>query len=179
MLFRSRIALDGLEQYASSLSSMMGNQQLDALDTATSGLGEALKGVTEQTVRLNLVPANMVNDTEIRAVATALNTIGHWLVEKRRRKAVRETAAEMYPHVANLANLIAKDQHVLRRNLGKTYDELVMARKVFIQHNEQRFDAVQRRSEIQAVATLLQEQRTADAAFVSMESSLEIGRAHV
>jgi hypothetical protein len=92
-----RIALDGLPTYASSLSAMMGNQQLDALDAATSGLGEALKGVNEQTVKQNLVKTGTVNDTEIRAAATALNAFGHWLVEKRRRKAIRETATEMHP----------------------------------------------------------------------------------
>jgi oligoendopeptidase F len=61
---------------------------------------------------------------------------------------------------------------VLRRNLDKTYDELVMAQKLFIQANEQRFDAVQRRSEIQAIVRLLQEQRTANAAFESLAASL-------
>lgn len=168
-----KTALNGLEKYAETLSAIMGNEQLDYLDKTTKDLSDSLIKIDAEFVKAKLIKDSAVSDKEIKLGATALNAIGHWLIDLKRQKAVRESAQEMHPNVTNIVALLKNDMKVLRRNLIKEYDELIQTQKIFIKNNQGTLDALKKRSEIKAIADLLNEQQNADATFASMEKALE------
>ena len=174
-----KTVLNGLEKYAETLSAIMGNEQLDSFDNATKELADSLKSMDAQFVKANLVKDSAVSETEIQLGATALNAIGRWLIDLKRQKAVKSSIQEMHPNVTNIVMLLQSDMKVLRRNLGKEYDELVQAQKLFIKNNQGNMDATTKRTEIKAIASLLIEQQNADSTFKSMEKALgELEQTH-
>jgi hypothetical protein len=78
----------------------------------------------------------------------------------------------MHPHITNIVMLLQQDFAVLRRNLGKEYEELVEAQKRFIQNNATSMDAGARRQEIRAIGNMMVEMKQADTTFAAMQKSL-------
>jgi len=108
-----------------------------------------------------------------------MNALGRWIISTERQKRVRESVAEMNPHVTNLVALLSRDLVVLRRNLSKTYDEAVQAQKVFLLKNQATLDANAQRTEIKAIADLLVEQAKADTMMKSLDQTIrELGTTH-
>ena len=161
--------LAGLQGYAETLSALMGNQQLDALDEATADLAESLKSANGEFVKANFTAAS---DKEIEIGVTALNALGRWLIDWKRHKAVASAAVEMHPHVTNIVRLLQSDFKVLRRNIGKEYDEEIQAKRRFIDANEARLDPIAKRVEIRAIVETVLEMKQADTALAAMQKSL-------
>jgi hypothetical protein len=68
---------------------------------------------------------------------------------------------------------------VLRRNQAKTYDEAVMAQKVFVQKNIATLDPITKRNEIKAIADLIIEANNADHTMALMQKSImQLGETH-
>lgn len=173
------LVLQGLQAYAERLSALMGNEQLDAYDQATKDLSDSLRNVNEEFVKTKLWSTTPVDSQQIRIAAAAINALGRWIIGAERRKAVKASIEEMHPHITNLVALLSRDFVVLRRNLHKTYDEGIQAQKLFVQHNQDKMDALTQRSEIKGIADLIIEQNNADRAMQSMEKAVQgLGAAH-
>ena len=173
------LVLQGLQAYAERLSAIMGNEPLDAYDRATKDLSVSLQNVNEEFVKTKLWSATPVDSQQIQIAAAAINAIGRWIIEAKRQKAVKAGIEEMHPHITNMVALLSRDFVVLRRNLHKTYDEGIQAQKLFVQHNQDKLDALTQRSEIKGIADLIIEQNKADRAMQSMEKAVQgLGATH-
>lgn len=173
------LVLQGLQAYAEKLSAIMGNEPLDAYDKATKDLSDSLQNVNEEFVKTKLWSATPVDSQQIQIAAAALNAMGRWIIEAKRQKAVKASIEEMHPHITNIVTLLSRDFVVLRRNLHKTYDEGIQAQKLFVQHSQDKMDALTQRSEIKGIADLIIEQNKADRAMQSMEKAVEgLGATH-
>ncbi len=173
------LVLQGLQAYAERLSAIMGNEPLEAYDRATKDLSASLQNVNEEFVKTKLWSATPVDSQQIQVAAAAINAIGRWLIEAKRQKAVKASIEEMHPHITNMVALLSRDFVVLRRNLHKTYDEGIQAQKLFVQHNQDKLDALTQRSEIKGIADLIIEQNKADRAMQSMEKAVQgLGATH-
>ncbi|MGD0538636.1 MAG: hypothetical protein ABSC03_13430 [Verrucomicrobiota bacterium] len=173
------LVLNGLHAYATKLAAIMGNESLDAFDKATTGLGESLGKVDDDFVTARFLSQQAVDPRDLKLATTAMNALGRWIISTERQKRVRESVAEMNPHVTNLVALLSRDLVVLRRNLSKTYDEAVQAQKVFLLKNQATLDANAQRTEIKAIADLLVEQAKADTMMKSLDQTIrELGTTH-
>jgi len=173
------LVLQGLQAYAAKLSALMGNTQLAVFDQATVDLSASLKNVDDEFVKSKFLSTAPLSPTEIRITSTAINAIGHWIIDAKREKAVKADIQEMNPVVTNIVALLARDFVVLRRNLATTYDEAVMAQKVFVKNNIATMDAATKRNEIKAIADLIIEANQADRAMALMQKSIaDLGETH-
>jgi hypothetical protein len=173
------LVLQGLQAYAEKLSAIMGNAQMDELDKATQDLSASLKNVDDEFVKSKFLAAAPLSSSELRIASTAINAIGHWIIEVKRERGVKASIKEMNPYVTNIVALLARDFEVLRRNQAKTYDEAVMAQKVFVQKNIATLDPITKRNEIKAIADLIIEANNADHTMALMQKSImQLGETH-
>lgn len=104
-----KLVIEGLEQYAANLKAVVSDEQLEEFDGKTKALGQQLVSLNEATVQANILKAEMFKASEIRLFTTAINAIGRWFINYKRKKVVRETVDEMQIHVRNVCMLFAAE----------------------------------------------------------------------
>ena len=181
--------LKALERYAGNLAALAGGTRFAAFDEATRSLGESLGQVNDDLVRQRLLSHAPASDEDLRLFTTAINALGHWLIEGASARSVREQVHAMQEPVARICDLLVLDLGApaepgkagsgLRLQLWNQYDQALEQQDLFLRHNLERLDPVVRRSEIRALATMATEQRRADAALAATQDAVRgLARAH-
>ncbi len=178
------LVLNGLQEYALRLSEIMGDQQMNALDVETDRLGRAMQAVNEDFVKDRFFPKAGRHDREVNGFTTAINALGHWLIDARRQRGVKQTIARMQEPVSNICQLLVLDigpapgaegvpPAGLRVQLSNQYKLILMEQDAFIRKNKGALDPIARRNEIRALAALVTEQQKADATLQAMQQAVQ------
>src|SRR5439155_23636409 len=73
--------LDALQRYASTLSDVSGDKQLDQFDYKTRALGSSLQALTGTAAFQRLVTSSAA---EANVATAAVNALGRWFIERKR-----------------------------------------------------------------------------------------------
>jgi len=98
-----------LTAYATSLSVIMGNTQLDQFDLATKQFGLSLTGINRTMVKDKYLTKSPVSDDDVGIFTTAVNTLGRWFIDWRRDRDVKEQVKVMQKPVKDITRLISED----------------------------------------------------------------------
>jgi hypothetical protein len=170
----------------------MSDDKLDEFDTKTKGLGSALTSLNDDFVKNHILNHNVATATDIRVFTTALNTIGRWFIEYKRRKIVRENVNMMRDSVRTICQLLREDFGLmfdpedsaagrpranerrtgLRAQLWNEYSDILRDENQFIIHNEARFSPGEKRDEIKKLVQITQERKQADETIKSIQAGL-------
>jgi|SRR5712664_2198180 len=190
-----KLVLEGLRQYAANLAQIMSNDQLNEFDTKTKALGTQLSTVNDDLVAKHILNHNVLNATEIRVFTTALNAIGRWFIEAKRRKIIKENVATMQDSIRAVCELMREDfglpvdgegtdsspQAVrvrrpvrgLRAQLRNEYNDILRAENNFLIHNETKFSPPEKREEIKKLMEITNERNKADETIRSIQGGLK------
>lgn len=172
--------LGGLQTYANDLSQIAGDQAFAPLDQQASALSAALVTLSSNGELQKLAPG--ASDTEAKGLATAVDTLGKMLIERKRRKELPSIIRKMQPVLEQLCGLLeqdigdkptdGRDGHGLRNQLWNEYDDLIGNQTDYISENKARFTPAEKATEIVRLPQLVTEQQDADAALASTKAAL-------
>src|SRR6266849_6844211 len=95
--------LDALQQYASTLSDVSGDKQLDQFDDKTRAFGSSLQALTSTAAFQKLVSSSAV---DVNIATTAVNALGRWFIERKRQQRLPQLIGEMQEPVRKTAELL-------------------------------------------------------------------------
>ena len=178
------IALSAVSIYAKLLGEIMSDEKLKKFDEETKSFGEVLKDFKENDAMNALNMSRVSLKDEDLAVfatfATAVKVIGHWIIEYKREKGVREIVEIMHPHIVKICKLLQQDIGAtkgrgLRRQLSNQYEKLLRDRDSFIgnKYKEKEMSALELREELIRLANMVSQQAKADAALAASAQSLD------
>lgn len=162
--------LDALQQYASTLSEVSGDKQLDQFDDKTRALGSSLQALTGQPAFQRLVSSSSLN---VNVATAAVNALGRWFIESKRQRHLPQLVGEMQEPVRTTAELLeadignAPDQqghggNGLRDQLWNEYTEALIQKVAFLDHNKERMDSGSKAEIIRSLPQLVRQRSLAD-----------------
>ena len=172
--------LSALQQYATTLSDVSGDKQLDQFDDKTRALGSSLQALTGTMAFQKLVTSSGVG-TNI--ATTAVNALGRWFIERKRQQKLPQLIGEMQEPVKKTAELLqadigsAPDEHGhggrgLRDQLWNEYTEAMMQQAAFIDQNKARMDATSKAEAVKNLPQLVRQRSLADQALKQTQTTL-------
>lgn len=177
------IVLKGLQKYSEKLTQIMGEAQLEKFDKETKKLGVALNSINSSIVKKNLLNFSKPSANEIDAFTTAVNAIGRWFIEDKRKKEVKKIVVEMHSNIESICKLLKKDigsenaetgipKSGLRNQSWRLYKDTMKIQDSFIQYNKQKLNPIVKRNEIKYLVSLASGQRRADETLKSIQNAL-------
>lgn len=178
------LVLAGIESYAKKLALVMGSQPLQSFDTKTKELGEQLAALNKSFVEKEFSSKTPLKPEEIRIFTTALNALGRWLIEAKRRPAVRQEIAGMKGTFATICDLLVADLGAgpgdargtvpagLRGELSRQYTLMLQQQALLIARYRDRMTPAESRSEIRALVSLAEDMQKADATLKATQDAL-------
>ena len=171
--------LQALKTYAEKLNEIMGDDKLKELDSETKSLGEGLLKLKGNDALKNVVP----NDTSINILTSATDAIGHWFIDYKREKGVKDIVQDMNKPVQDICSLLVMDigalpdstgkgGYGLRAQLHNQYEDLLKAQDSFILHNKG-LDPRSRREEIARLPEIVRERDAADATLSATQKAIK------
>jgi hypothetical protein len=184
-----KLVIDGLRQYAANLKAVVSDDSLEEFDGRTKALGQQLVGIQSSFVKAKILKSNAISDSEIRIFTTALNTIGRWFIDYRRKKVIRRTVSEMRSAVRNACNIFAKEiggyplikatdaldssqNPTLRKKLWRDYSDLLRLKNDFIRRHLSSFSPSELRGHNLALLEIIRERETSDKALAAVVETL-------
>lgn len=181
--------LQGLSQYASELSSLSGSDDTTALNTASTGAGTALTNLTATPEFKNLTVAKSVSSDQ---VATAVNALGHWLIQAKLKKTLPASIEQMDPNIQMMCTLLIEDigtvdtnpahppkGNGLRQTLWVEFSQQIKAWNNYVESNMSSFTPDARLAAIEKLPTLAAQQRQADITLQQAQVTVaQLGKAH-
>ena len=173
--------LAGLEQYATLLAEVSGNEPITAVDTQSQALGTHLESVATEA---NLARFTKTASIDAGAAAAAVDALGRALVERKRARELPAILEKMQKPIDTICELIEEDigdpeKGGLRNQLKNDYDELVHNQVNFILQNEATMSAEDKRTEIAKLPALVSDARRADTALAETKDALrQLAAAH-
>jgi hypothetical protein len=172
--------LDALEQYASTLSEVSGDKQLDQFDDKTRALGSSLQALTG-TAAFQKLAASSATDANI--AATAVNALGRWFIERKRQQRLPGLIDEMQEPVKRTAELLEADignapdpqghgGSGLRDQLWNEYTEAMTQQAAFIDHNKDKMDPASKAEAIRNLPQLVRQRSIADQVLKETQATL-------
>ena len=167
--------LNGLKLYAANLSALMGNSAMTNLDQETTKLGQALAQVDTNLVSDSFFKQAPASTTEIQIFTTAINALGHWVIDYKRTQDAKELIASMQQPVSNICVLLQKDFYILGSQLQKDQQDTLRHMDLYVLNNLNQFNNSpgEKRATIEEMADFTEEMNTDAAIFLAMESSAE------
>ena len=169
------VVLEALKVYATTLVELTGGPSKD-LENAASGAGTNLKGLSnsvETSFGHAIVNPPQMSGTEANGVSTALRALGSYLQGRKLRHSLPKVTTEMDPYVRTLCDLVQSDIKILRRQADVDYTNLLTAENTFIQHEGDKLDPIERRTEIAKLLDLANQQKANDALLKSLSQAVE------
>ena len=172
--------LDSLQRYASTLSDVSGDKQLEQFDDKTRAFGSGLQAMTGTAAFKKLVSSST---TDANIATTAVNALGRWFIERKRQRRLPELISEMQEPVKTTADLLQADigsapdefghgGRGLRDQLWNGYTEAMMQQVAFIDQNKDRMDAASKAEAIEKLPQLVRQRSLADQALKQTGSTL-------
>lgn len=97
--------INGLNAYARSLAAIMSAETISTYNTSVSDLGTALTKLASDKLLANYFTV----DINVSDVAKALGTLGQWIIDAERQKAVTATVKGMQQPIREICKLLASD----------------------------------------------------------------------
>ena len=172
--------LDALQQYASTLSDVSGDKQLDQFDDKTRAFGSSLQALTGTAAFQKLVSSSAV---DVNIATTAVNALGRWFIERKRQQRLPQLIGEMQEPVRKTAELLqadigsAPDEHGhggrgLRDQLWNEHTEAIVQQVAFIDENKDRMDPASKAEAIKKLPQLVRQRFLADQALKQTQATL-------
>ncbi len=172
--------LDALQKYASTLSDVSGDKQLEQFDDKTRAFGTSLQNLTGTDAFKKLVSSSAASPN---IAATAVNALGRWFIERKRQQHLPELIAEMQEPVRTTAELLEADigtppdetgrgGHGLRDQLWNEYTQAMVQQVAFIEQNKDRMDPIAKAAAIEELPQLVKRRSLADQALKQTQATL-------
>jgi hypothetical protein len=172
--------LDALQQYASTLSEVSGDKQLDQFDDKTRAFGRSLESLTGTAAFQKLVGSSA---GDVNIATAAVNAMGRWFIERKRQQRLPQLIGEMQEPVRKTAELLeadignAPDEHGrggrgLRDQLWNEHTQAIMQQVAFIDENKDRMDPQSKAEAIKRLPQLVRQRFLADQALKQTQSTL-------
>jgi hypothetical protein len=167
--------LDALQQYATLLAEVSGNEAVTELDKQSEALGTNLVALSQDTGLASLSKsANM----DAGIAATAVDALGRILMEKKTAKELPSILEKAQKPVDAICTLLAQDigtpeGNGLRNELRDKYAELVADQRTYILANEKNMTPDERRTEIGKLPQLVMKEKQEDAALAQIAGELK------
>jgi len=164
--------LNGLQQYATLLAEVSGNQPITDLETQATAAGSALVKLQQDDFK-----GFKIDSTEQNLAVTAVAAIGGVLIEHERARALPGILDKMNKPIQDICTILESDigavgKPGLASALHREYDDQIAAQQKFIRDNAASMTADQKRTEIEALPKLVQAQRQSDQALAATSKSL-------
>jgi hypothetical protein len=172
--------LEALQRYASTLSEVSGDKQLEQFDDKTRAFGTSLQNLTMTEAFKKLASSSSAN---ANIAATAVNALGRWFIERKRQQRLPDLISEMQEPVKTTAELLQADigsapdengrgGHGLRDQLWNEYTEAMIQQVAFIDQNKDRMDPATKTEAIERLPQLLKRRSLADQTFKETQATL-------
>jgi hypothetical protein len=124
---------------------------------------------------------------DMAAFTTAVNTLGRWLIERKREETVKEITADFDPTIATICDALQKDigsghapgQPGLRSQMWNNYTQQMIALDSYISSRVRVLGPTETRTLVRELASLVRDQQQADATLAAASSSLaKLAEAH-
>lgn len=172
--------LDALQRYASTLSDVSGDKQLEQFDDKTRAFGSELQTLTGTAAFKKLVGTSA---TDANIATTAVNALGRWFIERKRQQRLPELISEMQEPVKTTAELLQADigaapdenghgGHGLRDQLWNEYTGAMVQQVAFIDQNKDRMDSTSKAEAIEKLPNLVRQRSLADQALKQTQATL-------
>ena len=164
--------LNGLNQYATLLAEVSGNQPITDLETQATAAGNTLVKLQQTDFS-----AFKISPTQQNLAVTAVAAIGAVLIERERARALPGILDKMNKPIQDICAILESDigtvdQPGLANELHLDYDSQIAAQQKFIRDNASTMTADRKRTEIQALPKLVLAQRQSDQALAATAKSL-------
>ena len=171
--------LQALKTYAEKLNEIMSDNKLNELDLETKSLGEGLLNLKSNDALKNIVPS----DTSFNIFTSAVDAFGHWFIDYKRGKEVKDIVKDMNKPMQDICGLLVidigvlpdsngKGGHGLRTQLHNQYEDLLKAQDSFIIHNTA-LDPRSKREEIARLPEIVRERDAADATLSATQKAIK------
>lgn len=165
----------GLQQYATLLAEVGGNESVTALDTQSEALGKSLQTLSTSTT-LNRVAKNADMDAGI--ASTAVDALGRTLIQHKTAKELPGILTQMQKPVDVICQLLEEDIGTpegsgLRNQLKVDYDTLIAEQRTYIYANEAKMAPDERQAEIKKLPQLVATEQQDDTTLAQTQSALK------
>ncbi len=165
----------GLQQYATLLAEVSGNQPVTALDTQSEALGKSLQTLSKTT---DLAGVARNANSDISVASTAVDALGRLLIEHKTARELPAILEQMQKPVDEICQLLEDDIGTpegggLRNQLKIDYDSLIADQRTYIYANEAKMTPGEKRAEIQKLPQFVTSERQGDAVLVQTQAALK------
>ena len=165
--------LNGIEQYATLLAEVSGNQPITDLETQATAAGQALTKLQQSDFK-----GFKIDSSDQNLAVTAVVAIGAVLINHERNRALPGILDKMNQPIQDICKVLEDDIGTdaspgLADALHRAYSREIQAEVDFIKANAGSMDADQRRTEIETLPKLVQAQQQADQALAATVKSLK------
>ena len=165
----------GLQQYATLLAEVSGNQPVTALDTQSEALGKSLQTLSTST-GIGTLATNAHQDAAL--ASTAVDALGRILIRHKTAKELPEILTRMQKPVDVICQLLQDDIGTpegsgLRNQLKLDYDSLIAEQRTYIYANEAKMSPDEKLTEIERLPKLVITERQDDAILARTQSALK------
>jgi hypothetical protein len=121
--------------------------------TTTSG------DTTSTTSSNSSTPAPIISEAGERGIATAVDALGQFLINRKTRKELPPIIVSMDPRVKTLCDLLQSDIAILKDQEGRDYDFIIDQQTLFLREPSSKLDPAQRREQIMKLPGIVREER--------------------
>jgi hypothetical protein len=175
------VLLRALKRYADSLQDVAGKRAAGELDAEVSGLGQQLKDLSGNAALQKI--GGTAADAEIKGLTAAVDALGNFALERRRREGLRPILTRMQEVIDRICALLDADLgsrpnaegvggRGLRGQLWIEYDQLIGNQRAFILRNEASLTPPAKAAELAKLPELAKHQRTGDEALAATQTAL-------
>jgi hypothetical protein len=172
--------LQGLQAYADDLADVAGDGAFTPLDQQAIALSQNLESLSANGELQKLAPH--ASEAEVKGLATAVDTLGKVLIERKRRKELPSIIKKMQPVLEDLCRLLELDLgnrsvngiggSGLRDQLWNEYDNLIDNQADYIRDNKEKLSPSEKAAEIAKLPRLVEQQQAADGALAGTQAAL-------
>lgn len=167
--------LEGLQQYATLLAAVSGNQEVTALDKQSEAVGKKVQALSKDS-GLQTVAKNASMDGGI--AAAAVDALGRVLMEREMAKELPSILDSMQKPMDQICQLLEDDigdpqTGGLRNQLKLDYDRLIKDQTAFIYANEKTMSPSEKQDAIAKLPELAAAEKKGDAALAQTQEALK------
>lgn len=164
----------GLQQYATLLAEVSGNEPVAALDTQSEALGKSLQRLSGS-AGLSSMAKNA--KTDIGVTSTAVDALGRMLIAHETAKELPAILVRMEKPVNEICQVLEADIGTpegggLRNQLKVDYDNLIAEQRTYIYANEAKMTPEETRAEIEKLPQLVITEERDDAVLAQTQAAL-------
>lgn len=168
--------IKGLSAYAESLAAVAGDRSLTDLDTQAEAVGKSLTDLSKSDALASMVKKEKMDSTDLNAVATAVDALGHGIIDHKRNSELPALLKEAKGPIATICALLEADigdpeTRGLRHQLKNDYLTEIEKQEKFIKDNPT-LNPLDKRAAIKELAALAKAARDGDKTLEATQKEL-------